>query len=96
MKVSYRARAIGDIDDIFNYLAPRSLVGARNVLQAIRAATKDIALFPHGAIQTSDPDIRVKILGRYRYKIFYRVVDPDTVEIIHVRHAARRPWLDKA
>ena len=96
MKVSYRARAIGDIDDIFNYLAPRSPIGARNVLQAIRAATKDIALFPQGAIQTSDPDIRVKILGRYRYKIFYMLVDSDTVEIIHVRHAARRPWLDKA
>lgn len=96
MKIRYRARAIGDLNDIFSYLEPRSPVGAHNVLQAIRAATKDIALFPHAAIQTSDPDIRVKILGRYRYKIFYIVIEPDIVEIIHVRHAARRPWLDKA
>jgi plasmid stabilization system protein ParE len=34
--------------------------------------------------------IRVKILGRYRYKIFYRV-DDTRVEIVHVRHSAREP-----
>jgi plasmid stabilization system protein ParE len=31
------------------------------------------------------------IVRRYRYKIFYAVAG-DTVEIIHVRHASRRPW----
>jgi hypothetical protein len=30
-------------------------------------------------------------LGRYPYKIFYRVTN-DTVEILHIHHAARRPW----
>jgi plasmid stabilization system protein ParE len=28
---------------------------------------------------------------RYSYKIFHRVRD-DSVEIVHVRHASRRPW----
>lgn len=48
-------------------------------------------MYPQSGLQTSVADIRVKILGRYRYKIFYSVGE-DTIEIVHVRHAARRPW----
>jgi plasmid stabilization system protein ParE len=92
MRVRYRARALSDLEEINRYLEPRSPAGARNVLRTIHAAINDIAQFPHSAEQTSDPDIRVKVLGRYRYKIFYGVIEPDAIEIIHVRHAARRPW----
>jgi plasmid stabilization system protein ParE len=38
------------------------------------------------------PGIRVRIIGRYRYKIFYALAGDGAVEIIHIRHAARRPW----
>jgi toxin ParE1/3/4 len=92
MKVRYRARALADLEDIFRYLSPRSLTGAEKVLRAIYAAIKEISEHPRSTLRTSDPDIRTKILGRYRYKIFYRIVDDDTVEIVHVRHGARRPW----
>jgi plasmid stabilization system protein ParE len=61
------------------------------VLAAIHRAIELVARHPESSEQTSDPDIRVKVLGRYRYKIFYRVAD-DTVDILHIRHAARRPW----
>lgn len=91
MKVNYRPRALADLDAIVLYLEPKSPTGARNVLRAIRAAVDEIASFPDAAMRTSRPDIRVKILGRYRYKIFYRVSD-EGVDVIHVRHAARRPW----
>jgi hypothetical protein len=37
MKVRYRARALADIEGIYRYLAPRSQVGAHNVLRAIYA-----------------------------------------------------------
>ncbi|MBN9021697.1 MAG: hypothetical protein J0H08_06320 [Rhizobiales bacterium] len=32
-------------------------------------------------------------LGRYPYRIFYRVLG-DTVQVLHVHHAAREPWED--
>jgi toxin ParE1/3/4 len=35
--------------------------------------------------------VRMKVVRRYRYKIFYRVTG-ETVEILHVRHTSRRPW----
>ncbi len=91
MNVRYRARALADIDEIFQYLNERSPTGARNVLRAIADAIDSIAGQPLASPLTSDPDIRVKIPNRYRYKIFYGVVREKFVEIIHVRHAARRP-----
>ncbi len=91
-KVRYRALALADLDGIFLYLNERSPAVARNVLRAIRDAIDEITAHPEFAPQTSIPDIRVKILGRYRYKIFYSVAE-DAIEIIHVRHTARRPWI---
>ena len=36
-------------------------------------------------------NVRMLVAGRFPYLIFYRVVE-DEVQIIHVRHAARKPW----
>jgi toxin ParE1/3/4 len=91
MKVHYRDRALADLDEIFQYIDKRSPSGARNVIDAISAAIDAIAEHPLGAQATSSPNIRVKIVRRYQYKIFY-LVGADKIEILHVRHGARRPW----
>ena len=92
MKVRYRARALADIDDINGYIEQRSPTGARNVLASIHVTIRSITEQPFASEQTDHPDIRVKFVRRYRYKVFYRIIDRDTVEIIHVRHTSRRPW----
>lgn len=92
MRIHYRARALADLEEIYRYLEPRSLSGARNVLRALHEAIEQIARDPFSTTQTSDPSFRVKVVGRYRYKIFYGVTGGDTIEIVHVRHTARRPW----
>jgi toxin ParE1/3/4 len=91
MRLRYRAQALGDIDAIQRYLDERSPSGARSVLRAIYASIQLIAEHPLSYQRTDDPDIRIHVVRRYRYKIFYSVVD-DAVEIIHVRHTSRRPW----
>jgi len=91
MKVHYRKRALADLERIFWYIDKRSPTGARNVIDAIHAAIDVIAEHPLSAERTSLVGIHVKIVRRYRYKIFYRV-HADEVEILHVRHGARRPW----
>jgi toxin ParE1/3/4 len=91
MRVRYRELALSDLDRIFRYLDERSPAGARTMIDAIRAAVDDIAQNPLSAPRTSDPTVRVKVVARTGYKIFYSV-DIDTVEILHVRHDARRPW----
>jgi plasmid stabilization system protein ParE len=92
MRIRYRAQALADLEEIYRYLEPRSPAGARNVLRAIQEAIKQVGREPFSAVQTSDPRVRVKVLGHYRYKIFYDVTDVETIEIVHVRHTARRPW----
>lgn len=91
MIVRYWAEALTDIDEIFSYLHERSPSGARNVLEAIYTGINEIAEQPAANRQTDDPGIRVKIITRYRYNIFYSV-ENDFIDIIHVRHMSRRPW----
>ncbi len=92
MRLQYRAQALADIDVIQRYLEERSPGGARNVLRAIYASIQLIAEHPQSYQRTDDPGIRVHVVQRYRYKIFYSVAG-DVVEIIHVRHTSRRPWM---
>jgi plasmid stabilization system protein ParE len=91
MSIRYTPRARGDIERIYRYLDERSPSGARNVLKAIYAGVQFIAEQPEASARTDDQTVRVKIVRRYRYKIFYSIVG-DTIEVLHVRHASRRPW----
>ena len=73
MKVHYRKRALADLEQIFQYIDKRSPTGARNVIDAIHTAIDVIAEHLLSAERTSLVGIHVKIVRRYRYKIFYRV-----------------------
>jgi toxin ParE1/3/4 len=61
-------------------------------MSAIYTAAEFIAEHPLGSERTDDPDIRMNVVHRYRYKIFYRIID-EGVEILHIRHTSRRPWI---
>ena len=96
MKIAYRTQALSDLEEIFLYIHKRNPGGARNVIDAIHDAIAQIAEYPLGAERTPRRDIHVKIVRKYPYKIFYRA-GADQVEILHVRHGARRPfgWVDR-
>jgi plasmid stabilization system protein ParE len=91
MKVRYTPQARRDIGRIYAYLNKRSPSGALNVSAAIYAGVRFIAERPKASERTDNPIVRVKVVRRYRYKIFYRI-NGDMVEILHVRHTSRRPW----
>ena len=91
MRVRYTPRARRDIGQIYAYLNKRSPSGAFNVLAAIYAGVRFIAHRPEASERTDDANVRVKVVRRYRYKIFY-CVTADIVEILHIRHTSRRPW----
>ena len=62
-----------------------------NVLRAILGGIDLIGARPLACPSTQKFGIRVKLITRYSYKIFYRIID-DAVVIIHIRHMSRRPW----
>jgi plasmid stabilization system protein ParE len=82
---------LADLARISSYLEERSPSGARNVLRAIHSAIDLVATNPFSGRPSTDPAMRVKIVDRYGYKIFY-TPGTDTIEILHIRHGARRPW----
>jgi toxin ParE1/3/4 len=93
MKVEFTNRAIRDLREISHY--SRMLFGDR-VTAALEGRIRDviatIADAPERATAVEErPGMRVVPLVRYPFKIFYRVVD-DRVRVLHIRHAARRPW----
>jgi len=96
MKVRYSPLAADDLQDINRFIAERSPAGARRVMIAIFAAIEFVKRHPDGAQPTSFPGIRAKLVPRYRFKMFYRVmVEEDVIEILHIRHTSRRPWLNE-
>jgi plasmid stabilization system protein ParE len=93
MKVEFTKRAIRDLHDISDY--SRRHFGNRVTAaleRRIRAAISNIGHAPESAPRIEQlPGMRVVALVRYPFSVFYRIVD-DTVRIVHIRHAARRPW----
>jgi toxin ParE1/3/4 len=91
MIVRFTRRAERDVAEILDYLAVRSPKGASNVAASLQEAIRVVTVHPRGGRRTRLPSLFVKIVPNYPYKIFYRVSD-EAVDIVHIRHASRRPW----
>jgi toxin ParE1/3/4 len=96
MKVVYTEDALRDLGAIADWLILHYPAVAPNVERRIRTVVAHIAQWPESSRRAAGrPDVRVAPLGRYPYRIFYRV-SGDTVEILHVHHAARQPWDERS
>jgi toxin ParE1/3/4 len=60
-------------------------------MRAIYASVQFLADQPLASQETDRRGVRVKVVQRYSFKIFYSVSN-NAIEILHVRHTARRPW----
>jgi toxin ParE1/3/4 len=93
MRVVYAPRAVADLTEIG--VQSRRAFGdavAAALETYIRATVARIAVMPKsGQRLPARPGVRVVPLVRYPFKVFYTVAD-ETVTILHIRHAARRPW----
>jgi len=92
MIVRFTPRAEADLIAIQDYLDRRSPKGARRVALSLRRTIEVVARHPQSGASTRRPQILVKIVPGYPYKIFYRVSE-GSIDILHIRHSARRPWI---
>ena len=93
MKIEYSNRAVANLRKIS--ADSRHAFGDR-VAQAleerIRGVIDLISKEPLSAPEVEQrPGLHVAVLGRYPFKIFYRVFD-DRIRIVHIRHTSRRLW----
>lgn len=92
MKVVFTASARQDLEDIGSWLQLHYPALAPAVERRIRFVIARIARWPESARRAAKrPGVRTVPIGRYPYRIFYRVTD-SRVEILHIHHTAREPW----
>jgi plasmid stabilization system protein ParE len=93
MRVVYSPRATRDLEAIATYY--RTVADANTATaigERIERVITRLGRRPQSAPQVLNrADVRVALVLRYPYKIFYRV-RPEAIEILHIRHTARRPW----
>ncbi len=91
MRVLYTPRAFADRDTIFDYINRRNPRAAREVKAFIEKRISELGdlAIRHRVIQKLG--VHALWLGRYPCIVYYRV-GRDEVAIVHIRHAARRPW----
>ncbi len=87
----FSRRAERDLREILEYLEQHSPAGARNVARTIAR----IAEFPQGGRLSGEQHTRVVQAGRYPYLIYWHA-EGSEIAILHIRHAARRPWHETA
>ena len=90
MKVRYTLPALADLDEILNYLAPRSPRGAARVQGRIKTFVDLLPSHPFIGGRTDDPTIRRLVVTPHPYLVFYEVGD-DEIIIHNIRHSARDP-----
>jgi plasmid stabilization system protein ParE len=91
MKVRFTPRARSDLAAILTYLDERSPKGARNVQGAIQRTIELIEQVPQGGRSTGVQATRVLQTGRFPYLIYWSI-ESGEAWLVHIRHAARRPW----
>ena len=73
MTVRYSARARSQIDYIFDWLSERNVGAAHDVVTAIQRVLKAVSKWPKMGKATDEGDVRVAIVPRYSFRIFYRI-----------------------
>ena len=90
MKVMFTDEALRDLDEILEFLADNYPAVCQPFEKRLRAIERRIGRWPKSAQMIEQrPGVHVVPFIQYPYKLFYQVTS-NTIEILHVRHAARR------
>jgi toxin ParE1/3/4 len=89
MKVRFSRRARTDVDQIWQYIAPRNLEAADKIVGAIESLSGRLSDHPHLGRRIGKGDVRLAPLPRIPYLVFYEVSRGE-VNILRVIHGARQ------
>jgi plasmid stabilization system protein ParE len=89
MKVVFTEPALDDLNEIRRYLQTHYPGIATSVEKRLRIVVARVSRWPESAASVDErPGVRVALLVRYPYKVFYRIKD-EVVEILHIHHTSR-------
>ena len=85
MNVRYRARALQDVDGIYQWLARHSTNVAEKVEAALMAAAEWLGEHPELGTMTDEANVRRWPMPEFRYTIFYLVDrDDEALDVLRV------------
>lgn len=90
-EVVFTAEAVRDIEEIHAYIAQDSVRYADRQVRLFYEEAERLATFPRGGRMVPEVDhftVRELIIGNYR--MMYRLLEPDTVEVMIIHHTKRR------
>jgi plasmid stabilization system protein ParE len=87
-RIRYTATSLAELEDILTHIAQDNPSAALRVSVTILATIDRVADFPHTAIETNVPEVRVAPALPYRYLVFFTVTK-DALIVRNVRHSAR-------
>jgi len=88
-------RAERDLRDIYEYIGAENSAAALEWYVGLKAAVLSLENSPHRCASTLEaPNLKHLLYGKKRvYRVIYRIVeDRKEVEILHLRHGARREF----
>jgi toxin ParE1/3/4 len=92
MRVVVTSRARRDIEAAISFVETDHPAYARRLAQVVRATIQRIGERPYlGIRNVRAPHLRSRLVLGFPYRVHYDILT-DAVRIIHIRHAARRPW----
>ena len=88
MEIFWTDHALGQLDEIYNYIATDSKIYAQKVIDKLTKATEQLAKFPESGRyvpEIEDDIIREMISGNYQivYKVYTERID--ILSVLHVR-----------
>jgi toxin ParE1/3/4 len=90
-EMTWSPRAVDEFDEIRRYIAKSSESTSRQVVQDVLQIVEQIRSQPLSGNMVNEynrADVRERLSGSYR--IIYRVINDDLVEIVTIRRGARR------
>jgi toxin ParE1/3/4 len=90
VRVRYLPRAFAELEAIHSYLAKRNPQAALRVVAAIKNSITTLGDLPEMGLPVDELNTKVLASSHHTYHIYYSIVG-DEVQILHIRHSARRP-----
>ena len=90
MRIHITLLALRDLEDLRDYLEPRSLPGLANVISDIESTIKSIPGSVTRGLRTPRDDVWEKLSPKYKYRIPYHIQD-DVSYVLRIYHPSRKP-----
>ena len=90
MKLRYTRRAAGELDEISRYFLEHNPRAGEEFFSALEVLLGHLTVMPALGRPTNIANVRVIVVPRYPYRIFY-MAERDTINVLSIFHTARDP-----